>query len=219
MATPPHTRPSQITVLAEFDQIVMTEDQLRVLRAFNPSLVKEGEQVQLPNLAKGVNPAKARSDALLQHLRNTCTNFNISFPVNDFMLSHMHFDHERKAIYCFIPKVACTSWKRIWMKITGLVKPDKDLSEIDRYVIHTSIPSLTSQKDKLPDIMANYKKFLFIRHPFSRVLSAFRDKIEHEDPKSGYNFHREIGKKIQKKYSNELLKTASNNTSLNSTHA
>ncbi|KAG7167457.1 putative Sulfotransferase domain-containing protein 5, partial [Homarus americanus] len=33
-------------------------------------------------------------------------------------------------------------------------------------------------EDVWPDMLASYRKFLFIRHPFHRVVSAYRDKME-----------------------------------------
>ena len=55
-------------------------------------------------------------------------------------------------------------------------------------------------KYKRKSILETYKKFMFVRHPFDRVLSAYKDKLENEDKKSNYNFHKEIGLKIKKKY-------------------
>ena len=47
---------------------------------------------------------------------------------------------------------------------------------------------------------STYKKFMFVRHPFDRVLSAYKDKLEKKDNESRYNFHREVGRRIIKKY-------------------
>lgn len=41
---------------------------------------------------------------------------------------------------------------------------------------------------------------MFMRHPFDRVLSAYKDKLENTDKESDYNFHTEIGMKIEEKY-------------------
>ncbi|KAK4307719.1 hypothetical protein Pmani_020540 [Petrolisthes manimaculis] len=154
---------------------------------------------------KAVPGPKERSDDLKQHVRKTCDALNLTKPINEFMLAHMHFDDARKAIYCFIPKVACTSWKRVWMKMIGVVPPDKDLSTIDRYRVHTSIPLLSQNKDKL-EKLKTYKKFAIFRHPFDRALSAYKDKLESTDTKSGYNFHKEIGQKIEMKYRGSTIK-------------
>ncbi|CAL4116921.1 unnamed protein product, partial [Meganyctiphanes norvegica] len=143
---------------------------------------------------------RIRSKHLRQHVKDSCEKLNVSLPITDYMLAHMHFDHARKLVYCFVPKVACTSWKRVWLKLTNIVPQNKTLLDIDRYFVHTSLPNLASQKSKLPEILETYRKFMFVRHPFDRVLSAYKDKFENEDKKSSYNFHKEIGKKIEAKY-------------------
>ncbi|XP_064078561.1 carbohydrate sulfotransferase 11-like [Macrobrachium nipponense] len=184
----------------------IADDQLRLLNAFRPHAVPmenlQTKQVFVPDAKKELpeKPAKFRSDALISSLQKVCQTVNVTLPLTAFMLAHMHFDHRRQAIYCFTPKVACTSWKRIWMKLTGLVKPEKDLSKLSRYTIHSSIPTMASLRANIPEMLANYKKFMFVRHPFDRVLSAYKDKLEHEDKESSYNFHKEIGAKILKKY-------------------
>ncbi|XP_068236496.1 carbohydrate sulfotransferase 11-like isoform X2 [Palaemon carinicauda] len=184
----------------------ITEEQMRVLRAFSRFAArdqKRGEKPALVYVEKkdlSKSPARVRSDALIGNLQKICQNFNVTIPLTAFMLAHMHFDHKRQAVYCFTPKVACTSWKRIWMKMTGIVKPEKDLAQLSRYTIHTSIPTMASMGDKVPEMLAKYKKFMFVRHPFDRVLSAYKDKLEHKDTESSYNFHKEIGVRILNKY-------------------
>ncbi|XP_076060448.1 carbohydrate sulfotransferase 12-like isoform X4 [Oratosquilla oratoria] len=145
---------------------------------------------------------KRRSDELRTAMKRTCTLLNISIPINNYHLDHIHIDVNNKVLYCYVPKVACTSWKRIWMKLTGVVEPTTNISTIDRFRVHSSLPTLLSPKYKnsVKDILTTYKKFMFTRHPFDRVLSAFKDKLESEDKKSSYSFHYHVGQKIEMKY-------------------
>ena len=55
-------------------------------------------------------------------------------------------------------------------------------------------------KDNRTNILETYKKFMFVRHPFDRVLSAFKDKLEKEDKESLYNFRIQVGLRIKLKY-------------------
>ncbi|XP_063867651.1 carbohydrate sulfotransferase 11-like isoform X1 [Scylla paramamosain] len=147
--------------------------------------------------------APKRSDALKQHVMDTCKQLSLPTNLSGETLSHMHYDDSRKVIYCFIPKVACTSWKRVWFKMTGMLKPGKDENSLDsasfRTTVHTVLPLLANAKDK-EEKLRTYKKFMLVRHPAVRVLSAYRDKLENADKVSLYNFHKMIGKKIEMKY-------------------
>ena len=74
-------------------------------------------------------------------------------------------------VYCSVPKVACTTWKRIlaklegWNITTGVHKYSKDkLKFLQNY-------SLQDQRK----ILNTYTKFMFVREPFERLLSGYRD--------------------------------------------
>ena len=46
-------------------------------------------------------------------------------------------------------------------------------------------------------MLQKYKKILFVRHPLDRVVSAFRDKLEHKDVDSVFDFHKFVGEEIE----------------------
>ncbi|XP_045127629.1 carbohydrate sulfotransferase 11-like isoform X2 [Portunus trituberculatus] len=143
--------------------------------------------------------APKRSDALRQHIKDACKQLSLPNNLNGVTLAHMHYDDSRKVIYCFIPKVACTSWKRVWFMMTGLLKPEDEVNFVSRYLVHSKLPLLANAKDK-KEKLRTYKKFMLVRHPAHRVLSAYRDKLESLDKDSSYDFHKIIGKKIEMKY-------------------
>ncbi|XP_050730021.1 carbohydrate sulfotransferase 11-like, partial [Eriocheir sinensis] len=142
-----------------------------------------------------LNPL-TRSEALRQHVRNTCK--ALDFKKQSARLSHLLYDDTHKAIYCYIPKVSCTSWRRVLLKTTGILAPEQNITSLTRGQVHTSgLPKLASSKNP-EEKLQTYKKFMFVRNPFERVLSAFRDKLERVDEL--YDFHRAVGKKIEQKY-------------------
>ncbi|XP_045125797.1 carbohydrate sulfotransferase 11-like isoform X2 [Portunus trituberculatus] len=108
-------------------------------------------------------------------------------------LDHMHYDDVRKVIYCFIPKVASTSWKKTWLKMT---QPRRNVSAMRRGAIHISLPLLVLDKDKEKKLRT-YKKFMVVRHPFERVLSAYKDKLEYW-ARHNHLFHLMVGKGLNK---------------------
>ena len=76
-----------------------------------------------------------------------------------------------KLVYCSVPKVACTVWKRILANLqgynitTGVHKKTKGkLRILSNYT--------TEDRNK---ILKTYKKFMFVREPFERLLSAYKD--------------------------------------------
>uniref|UniRef100_A0ABM0GKD3 Carbohydrate sulfotransferase n=1 Tax=Saccoglossus kowalevskii TaxID=10224 RepID=A0ABM0GKD3_SACKO len=73
--------------------------------------------------------------------------------------------------YCRIPKIGNTSWKRIILTLLGVI--DNTDSEISFRKIHChEYPTIS-----LMEPNKNYTSFLFVRHPFQRILSAYKDKI------------------------------------------
>ncbi|XP_069982069.1 carbohydrate sulfotransferase 11 isoform X2 [Penaeus vannamei] len=110
-------------------------------------------------------------------------------------------DDKHKAIYCYVPKTACTNWKRLWMILTGLVEV-KDPKEI-----HSSIPHLVHNKMRLvrqkltksqvQKKLETYTKMIVVRHPFERLLSAYLDKFV--DPGSSF-YKKSFALPIMQKY-------------------
>ncbi|XP_022095927.1 carbohydrate sulfotransferase 11-like [Acanthaster planci] len=80
-----------------------------------------------------------------------------------------------KVVYCTIPKVSSTTILRMLLNVTGLLPPNprprilvsNNFSSLDRYEL--------GEAEK---ILATYKKFLFVRNPLERFLSAYRNKVE-----------------------------------------
>lgn len=77
-----------------------------------------------------------------------------------------------------------------------------DLSQIPADVVHK--PSTLDRLSDYParrvaDMLAGYTKFLFVRHPFERLLSAYRNKLEQQHDSSRY-FQSRFGRRIVRRY-------------------
>ncbi|XP_060951819.1 carbohydrate sulfotransferase 12-like [Limanda limanda] len=125
--------------------------------------------------------------------------------MSDSELKNLVVDDEHGIIYCYIPKVACTNWKRV-MFVLKHGEPYQDPSSISRYLVHGfgNLPLLSSnprieRKAKLK----HYTKFLFVRDPFVRLISAYRDKFEHYSESYFENF----AQHIQRLYGNQTNQT------------
>ncbi|CAN9510179.1 unnamed protein product [Ophioblennius macclurei] len=109
-------------------------------------------------------------------------------------LNHLIVDDKHKIIYCYVPKVACTNWKKVMIILSEFPispstgKPYTDPKEIPIGIVHNGSNYLTF--DKFPRLygslshhlmavkLQTYTKFLFVRDPFVRLISAFRNKFE-----------------------------------------
>ncbi|KAL1500853.1 hypothetical protein ABEB36_006277 [Hypothenemus hampei] len=120
---------------------------------------------------------------------------------NVSQLSHILVDHVHKLLYCYVPKVACTNWKRVMMVLTGqsnvtsLVSIPSNLAHANSSTVRLSDLS----KEEAHKILREYTLFLIARHPFERLLSAYRNKFEDNITSSKY-FQARYGKHIIKKY-------------------
>ncbi|XP_054608924.1 carbohydrate sulfotransferase 12-like [Dunckerocampus dactyliophorus] len=95
------------------------------------------------------------------------------------VLYNLLVDDEHGIIYCFIPKVACGNWKR-FMQVLKHGEPYPDPQGIPPEVAHNpkGLTSLASfPKVEREAKLKHYTKFMFVREPFVRLISAFREKF------------------------------------------
>ncbi|XP_035675463.1 carbohydrate sulfotransferase 11-like isoform X1 [Branchiostoma floridae] len=115
-------------------------------------------------------------------------------PLSTRQLGHLIVDDEHKMLYCFVPKVACTNWKRVMIKLRhpDIDKP-QDISPRDAHETYF-LPTLKRYSpEAIQYRLDNYFKFMFVRDPLERLLSAYINKFT-----MPYNlkFHRLYGTKI-----------------------
>ena len=107
---------------------------------------------------------------------------------------------KHQILYCMIPKVACSNWRRVLLVIEGYVSNPHQLSSAE--VHNKSFGLFRRLSDYTPEEitfrLATYYKFLFVRNPFERLTSTFRNKfVDSYDLKL---FKEIYGKYILKKY-------------------
>ncbi|XKL59658.1 hypothetical protein PGB90_000674 [Kerria lacca] len=124
---------------------------------------------------------------------------NVFDDTND--LDHILVDEKHKLLYCYVPKVACTNWKRVFMILLGSAN-NENASSIPAEIVHrkSTFPKLSDYStEKTKYFLTNFTKYIFVRHPFERLLSAYRNKLQEPSERSKY-FQMRIGKDIIKRY-------------------
>ncbi|XP_017774695.1 PREDICTED: carbohydrate sulfotransferase 11 isoform X2 [Nicrophorus vespilloides] len=97
--------------------------------------------------------------------------------------------------------VACTNWKRVLMVLTGKSNAT-DLVGISASLAHSdgALEKLTDlPSEEALSVLNNYTSFMMVRHPFERLLSAYRNKLE-DDKASARYFQGIFGRHIIKNY-------------------
>ncbi|XP_042294634.1 carbohydrate sulfotransferase 12 [Sceloporus undulatus] len=153
-------------------------------------------------------------------LRELCANSSFTFPTKErsfddipnYELNHLIVDDRHGVIYCYVPKVACTNWKRVMIVLSESLMdqgiPYADPLDIPREHVHNTSTHFTFNKfwrrygkfsrHLMKIKLKKYTKFLFVRDPFVRLISAFRSKFELENEE----FYRRFAVPMLKLYSN-----------------
>ncbi|XP_036447443.1 carbohydrate sulfotransferase 11 [Colossoma macropomum] len=114
-------------------------------------------------------------------------------------LRHLIVDDKHNLLYCYVPKVACTNWKRVMMVLTGDGRYREPLAiPANEAHVPGRLRSLSEYtKAEINLRLRTYLKFVFVREPFERLVSAYRNKFTRN-----YNvaFHKRYGTKIIRRH-------------------
>ncbi len=96
-------------------------------------------------------------------------------------------DDSNEVIYCFVPKVACSTFKAVMASsasrtnISRILQGKNKITHVHfwGFLNRHGLRNLNSYSSVEAQLRLNtYFKFMAVRHPFDRLLSAWRDKIE-----------------------------------------
>ncbi|OWF42807.1 Carbohydrate sulfotransferase 14 [Mizuhopecten yessoensis] len=113
-------------------------------------------------------------------MRQACHNSTQSKNKLDIKnLDHIIVSDKYQALFCFVPKVACSQWKKVFLLMSGHVDDPKKL---DEYSVHFNYSHLLRyldqyKKDEIEHRIQTYKKIIMVRDPLDRLLSAFKNKF------------------------------------------
>ena len=111
------------------------------------------------------------------------------------VLHHLVVNEKHKVLYCFIPKIACSNMKRIFLVLAGLYP---NIKKVNISNCHTEILRLRGfKKNQIKNMLNDYYKFMLVRDPFERLVSAYRNKWL---GKENVQLHATLGKAIVRRY-------------------
>ncbi|XP_071943424.1 carbohydrate sulfotransferase 9-like [Antedon mediterranea] len=116
-----------------------------------------------------------------RYVKDMCKKYRKKIPKMKKYPHHTVFNEKHKFALCQTPKVATNSWSRLFLVLSGY----KNYSEIQKmsapsvsaaWKIH--VPRLVRfPLKKQKEIMRDYTKVMFVRNPYTRLLSAYSDKL------------------------------------------
>ncbi|KAI9527100.1 hypothetical protein NQZ68_034087 [Dissostichus eleginoides] len=170
---------------------------------------------------------RERQEQRRRLLQEMCANDSVVFPgknrsfddIPNKELDHLIVDDRHGIIYCYVPKVACSNWKRIMIVLSeSLLRdgvPQRDPLSIPKDLVHNSSMHFTFNKfwkrygkfakHLMKVKLKKYTKFIFVRDPFVRLISAYRNKFELPNA----NFYRRFAQVMLRRYANQPTPPAS----------
>lgn len=107
----------------------------------------------------------------------------INWPYSTYLVNEKH-----KLIYCPIPKVACSSFKKIIFLYSDLYDKEKNNQNLKGSDFHIfmsrnfSLSKYTFEEAQKKLQSEQYMKFTIVRNPWSRLVSAYIDKFVRVTP-------------------------------------
>uniref|UniRef100_UPI0037E896BB carbohydrate sulfotransferase 8-like n=1 Tax=Semicossyphus pulcher TaxID=241346 RepID=UPI0037E896BB len=140
-------------------------------------------------------------------LADVCSRYQLGVSVQRFsqrQVSRVFVEDRSRLLYCEVPKAGCSNWKRVLMVLGGSATSTRDIPH-DAAHNGNHLRRLDSyDRAGVADRLRSYTKVLFVREPFERLVSAFRDKFE--SPNSYY--HPVFGRPIISRYRTNATRSA-----------
>ncbi|KAK7027368.1 hypothetical protein SK128_009133 [Halocaridina rubra] len=150
----------------------------------------------------------------LKRLHETCSKYQ-ELAVRQHVTFVWDTKTDPPVVYCPLYKVASTTWMVYFLRLAHINEHNPALDiynksdqERKRYMPrfgggHRRVfqefkaPSTSRERNK---VFQESLRFIVVRHPFTRLLSAYRDKVERPNPKPYSPYFKELQQAIIKKY-------------------
>ncbi|CAK6432364.1 unnamed protein product [Pipistrellus nathusii] len=135
-----------------------------------------------PALDAGDADSQVRQDVRNRTLRAVCGQPGMprdpwDLPVGQrrTLLRHVLVSDRYRFLYCYVPKVACSNWKRVLKVLAGALDSVDARLKMDHRSDLVFLADLRPEEARYR--LQHYFKFLFVRDPAERLLSAYRNKF------------------------------------------
>ncbi|XP_033122197.1 carbohydrate sulfotransferase 11-like [Anneissia japonica] len=198
-----------VAVTALFQSMVEYEDEIKLRRSGSDYRPSTGNSITatIKNSDYDIDEFMVKYRKIhehrINHTREMCKKYEAEIPKMT-NLPHLLVDEKLKIVYCQIPKAGSTSWSRIFLHLKGYLDYPGAL-RLSRYQVNSAwkrnIPQVHDYTvEKQTEILKTYTKFMFVRHPFSRLLSAFNDKLKFKENETMTAMQNQVGWRILRKY-------------------
>ncbi|KAJ8002861.1 hypothetical protein DPEC_G00163360 [Dallia pectoralis] len=132
-------------------------------------------------------------------LREVCAKYQpgaTERPVSRRQVSRVYVEDRSSLLYCEVPKAGCSNWKRVLMVLGGSANSTRSIAHDDAHYANRLRRLDAYDQEGVAERLCSYTTLLFVREPFERLVSAFRDKFE--SPNAYY--HPVFGRPIIARY-------------------
>ncbi|XP_028323721.1 carbohydrate sulfotransferase 10 [Gouania willdenowi] len=161
------------------------------------------ESVATPTEGEWQSVSEKRMELLGAMCRNSSSGLrNLTHvPISKFVLDRIFVCDKHKILFCQTPKVGNTQWKKVLIVLNGAFS---SVEEIPENLVHdhekNGLPRLSSlSPQEITQRLNTYFKFLIVRDPFERLISAFKDKFV-KNPRFEPWYKHDIAPAIIRKY-------------------
>ena len=114
---------------------------------------------------------------------------SLSVTEKQILARHILVNDEHRFLFCSVPKAACSNWKRVMMVLDGEATDTNAIHKVNHmgFTFLGDLPPLAAKRK-----LREYYKFMFVREPLVRLLSAYKDKFVLNNT----SFHKSYGRKI-----------------------
>lgn len=91
------------------------------------------------------------------------------------LLQHVLVNEKYRFLYCYVPKVACSNWKRVLKVLSGALTDVHVKMKMDHRADLLFLSDFSPEEIRYR--LSHYFKFMFVREPMARLLSAYRNKF------------------------------------------